>query len=88
LPNIILGKPAIKELIQHEASAENLVAEISKILKDDAYAERIRQDLLQVKQQLGEGGGSKNMALLALEMLGVEKSTNLEPVDFNKLLDF
>jgi lipid-A-disaccharide synthase len=69
LPNIMLGKPVIKELIQHEASAENLASEISKILKDKPYAEQIRQDLLQVKQQLGEGGGSKNMALLALEML-------------------
>lgn len=69
LPNILLGKLAVKELIQHEASAENLAAEISRILKDKPYNEQIRQDLLQVKQQLGEGGGSKNMALLALEML-------------------
>jgi lipid-A-disaccharide synthase len=70
LPNIILGKPAIKELIQHEANAERLAEEITKILKDKPYTESIRQDLRRVKQQLGEGGGSKNMALLALEMLG------------------
>ena len=69
LPNIILGKPAIKELIQQEASAENLAAEISKILTDEAYANQICQDLLLAKKQLGEGGGSKNMAMLALEML-------------------
>ncbi|MEQ1740542.1 MAG: lipid-A-disaccharide synthase [Methyloglobulus sp.] len=77
LPNIMLGKPAVKELIQHQASAENLVAEISKILKDKSYAEQIRQDLLQVKQQLGDGGGSSNMALLALEMLGVYQADSL-----------
>ncbi len=88
LPNIILGKPAIKELIQHEASAENLAKEISKLLKDKPYAEQMRQDFLEVKQQLGEGGGSKNMALLALEMLGMDKSNYFEPVDFNELLDF
>lgn len=70
LPNIILGKPAIKELIQHEANAERLAEEITKILKDKPYRESMRQDLHRVKQQLGEGGGSKNMALLALEMLG------------------
>jgi len=69
LPNIILGKPAIKELIQQEASAENLAAEISKILTDEAYANQICQDLLLAKKQLGEGGGSKKMAMLALEML-------------------
>lgn len=73
LPNIILGKLAVKELIQHEASAENLALEIAKILKDRSYARQIREDLLEVKQRLGDGGGSKNMALLALEMLGVKK---------------
>jgi lipid-A-disaccharide synthase len=69
LPNIILGKLAVKELIQHEASSGNLATEIERILKDKSYAKQIRQDLLQVKRQLGEGGGSKNMALLALGML-------------------
>jgi lipid-A-disaccharide synthase len=72
LPNIMLGKLVVKELIQHEASAENLALEISKILTDKAHAEQIRQDLLQVKQQLGKGGGSKTMALLALKMLNAQ----------------
>jgi lipid-A-disaccharide synthase len=88
LPNIMLGKLAVKELIQDEANVENLAAEISKILNDTSYAQEICQDLLQVKHQLGEGGGSKTMALLALEMLGVDKSSHSEPVDFNELLDF
>jgi len=69
LPNIMLGKLAVKELIQHDANVENLASEINTILTDQPYAERIRQYLLRVKQQLGEGGGSKAMALLALEML-------------------
>jgi lipid-A-disaccharide synthase len=69
LPNIILDKLAVKEIIQQAANPENLFAEISKILKDKSYADQIRQDLLLVKQQLGDGGGSKNMALLAMEML-------------------
>ena len=70
LPNIVLGKAIIKELIQHEASAENLSAELLRILTDQAYADEMRQNLNQVKQQLGQGGGSKNMAQLVLEMLG------------------
>jgi lipid-A-disaccharide synthase len=73
LPNIILGKPAVKELIQGQATPENLVAEISRLLQDSAYAETMRHDLRQVKTLLGDGGGSKNMALLALEMLGEKK---------------
>jgi lipid-A-disaccharide synthase len=70
LPNIMLGRPAVKELIQHEASAANLAKEIYKILSDRDYAKQITQDLRQVRQLLGKGGGSKNMAVLALEMLG------------------
>lgn len=70
LPNIILGKPAIKELIQHEASAEKLAEEIARLLQDQAYAKTMRDNLQHVKQLLGAGGGSKNMAQLALEMLG------------------
>ncbi len=69
LPNIVYGKRIIKELIQHEATAENLSAEVLRILTDKAYAEQMRQNLNQVKRQLGQGGGSKNMAQLALEML-------------------
>jgi len=70
LPNIILGKAFIKELIQHEATADNLAQEIEKLLLDSAYAEQMRVNLHQVKHLLGAGGGSKNMAELALEMLG------------------
>ena len=69
LPNIVSGKRILKELIQHEATAENLSAEILRILTDKTYADQMRENLNQVKQQLGQGGGSKNMAQLALEML-------------------
>lgn len=69
LPNIVSGKSIIKELIQHEATPENLSAEVLRILTDKAYAEQMRENLNQVKHQLGQGGGSKNMAQLALEML-------------------
>ena len=69
LPNIVFGQAIVKELIQHEATPENLVKELSLILTDPAYAEQMRNNLQQVKQQLGQGGGSKNMAALAMEML-------------------
>jgi lipid-A-disaccharide synthase len=69
LPNIVLGKGIVKELIQHEASADNLAAEVKRILTDKTYADEMRANLIKVKEQLGQGGGSKNMAQLALEML-------------------
>ncbi len=69
LPNIIAGKGIVKELIQHEVTQENLVAELSKILGNVDYREKMLAELAMVKEKLGEGGGSKNMADLALKML-------------------
>jgi lipid-A-disaccharide synthase len=69
LPNIVAGKSIVREFIQHEATAENLAAEVTRMLTDEDYCTTMRENLADVKQRLGQGGGSKNMALLALEML-------------------
>jgi lipid-A-disaccharide synthase len=79
LPNIIAGKSIVKELIQHEATAENMADEIKRILSDPIYQGQMRENLSQVKQTLGQGGGSKNMAALALEML-LGKTTLQNPM--------
>lgn len=71
LPNIIAGKKIVQELIQQEATGEKIAAEINHILKDKDYAETIRVELMRVKAKLGQGGGSENMAKLALEMLEI-----------------
>ncbi|WAR43471.1 lipid-A-disaccharide synthase [Methylomonas rapida] len=69
LPNIIAGKAIVKELIQDAVTAENLAAEIERLLYAASYRETVINELRRVKRLLGEGGGSKNMADLALEML-------------------
>jgi lipid-A-disaccharide synthase len=70
LPNIVAGTLIVRELIQHDASGKGLAAEILNILRDASYASNMRAELQTVKERLGAGGGSKNMAALALEMLG------------------
>ena len=69
LPNIIAGKSIAKELIQDALTAENLADEIERLLYDAGYRQTALQALQRVKGLLGKGGGSKNMADLALEML-------------------
>ncbi|AEG01383.1 lipid-A-disaccharide synthase [Methylomonas methanica] len=69
LPNIIAGKSIVKELIQDDVSAENLADEIARLLFDADYRQSVLLELQGVKTLLGEGGGSKHMADLALEML-------------------
>lgn len=69
LPNIIAGKAIVRELIQEQLTADNLAAEIRRLLDDSQYRENCIGGLREVKRQLGCGGGSRNMAELALEML-------------------
>lgn len=69
LPNIIVGRAIVKELIQDAVTATGLAAEIDLLLNDVEYRTVCLQGLSQVKAGLGAGGGSKNMANLALEML-------------------
>ena len=69
LPNIIAGKLVAKELIQDAANADSLAEEIERLLYDTAYRNATIDELHRVKELLGQGGGSKNMADLALEML-------------------
>lgn len=71
LPNIIAEKKIVQELIQHEATGEKIGAEINHILKDKDYVETMRIELTRVKEKIGKGGGSENMAKLALEMLEI-----------------
>jgi lipid-A-disaccharide synthase len=71
LPNIIAGKKIVTELIQHQANPENLAIEINRLLNDVEYKNTMQNALIKVKQQLGKGGGSINMATLVLEMLGL-----------------
>jgi lipid-A-disaccharide synthase len=69
LPNIIAEKSIIKELIQDQATADNLTREICKILTDNSYAQTMRQNLADVKELLGQGGGSRRMAEVVEKML-------------------
>lgn len=72
LPNIVAGRAVVKELIQEQVTEENLAAEILRLLNDEDYRAACVDGLQQVKTGLGEGGGSKKMAELALSMLREE----------------
>ena len=69
LPNIIAGKSIVKEFIQHEATADNLAKEVMLILQNKTYHQQMLLELEKVKERLGQGGGSKNMAELAVQLL-------------------
>ena len=69
LVNIVPGKEIVREFIQHEATPENLAAETLRILEDENYKQTMRDELAKLRELLGTGGGSKNIARLAYSML-------------------
>lgn len=68
--NIVAGERVVPELIQDDASADRIAAEIGRYLDDPAHAEKTRAGLATVKEKLGSGGCSERVAEIVLEMLG------------------
>ena len=67
--NIVAGERIVKELIQHDAEPDKIVAEISTILTDSNYAASIIAKLGTIEQKLGSGGCSRRVAELAMTMI-------------------
>jgi lipid-A-disaccharide synthase len=70
LVNIVPGKEIVKEYIQKDATPENIVREVLLILNGEDYNRSMRNELAKLRPLLGKHGGSKNVAKLAMEMLG------------------
>lgn len=62
LANLILDKGIFKELIQHDASPQNLDAELSELLFNKEYTRRMLEDYQKVRQALGGKGTSAKVA--------------------------
>ena len=69
LANIVAEKNIVREFVQHDARPEPIADEITRILTDTTYREDIIRQLGEVKEKLGESGGSRNIAELSYEML-------------------
>ena len=72
LVNILSDKEVVRELIQEDAKPGDVAKEILKILEDNNYATNMREHLAKLREKLGESGGSKNVARLALKLLNHE----------------
>ena len=68
LVNLIMDKPIVKELIQHELTAENLSRELEEILHKPERIGQIKADYADLKALLQQGGNASQRA--AQEILG------------------
>ncbi|MEB2283989.1 MAG: lipid-A-disaccharide synthase [Myxococcales bacterium] len=69
MPNLIAGRGVVPELIQDDATAERMVAEVERFLDDPAYAAATQRALAEIRPALGGGGAAERAAAIAAEML-------------------
>ena len=69
LVNIIAGKRLVPELIQRDATPQNMADAVSKMLRDPVYYKEITDGLAAVRAQLGDAGASARAADVVLSLL-------------------
>lgn len=68
LPNLIANRLVVKELIQEDVNAENITAEINKILTDKESRDSFKTVLEEIKSLLGDKSASSNSAARIYKM--------------------
>jgi lipid-A-disaccharide synthase len=69
LVNIVAGKRIVQEYIQHQAKPQAIAAEVSRLLSDTQYTDKMREELKAVRLKMGTGGASVKVAKLVLGLL-------------------
>ncbi len=67
LPNIIAGKQVVPELIQKKVNSEELSSLVHELLGKPYTIKRMKEELAQVKQKLGQPGAVRRTAELILK---------------------
>ncbi len=69
MPNLLMEKEIVPELIQEEACAEHIAGALSPLFEGPARAEQV-EALLGARQRLGSRGAAERGALIVEELLG------------------
>jgi lipid-A-disaccharide synthase len=79
LANLIAGKEIVPELVQGEASAENIAETVLRMLRDPKALAECRQALLKLRHELGGPGASGRVADIAARLLGLSPPPGMKP---------
>jgi len=69
LANLIAGKRIFPELVQEDATAENIAATARVLLTDDAAYGDMKKDIQQVQRLIGNPGASDRVATIACRLM-------------------
>ncbi len=67
--NIVAGRKIVPEFIQFGAQPKKIAASVLGFLQESGYAARLNQDLLRVKNSLGEPGAAARAAKIILDFI-------------------
>lgn len=62
LPNLILGKEVYPEILHEKGKVESLVKKLEEYLEDPSLREKVKNELIQIKQKIGPKGASWRIA--------------------------
>lgn len=69
LPNIIMGKRIIPELLQSAVNADNVEDEVMRIMRGSEAGGKIREELKRLREKLGSPGAVNRVAQLILQTI-------------------
>ncbi len=72
LGNLCLDRPAFRELVQEDFTAEAVSAEVRRLVEDAPYRERMLADYADIRQSLGGSGASRAVARAMMEELKIK----------------
>ena len=72
--NVIAGREVVKELLQGDATGENIAAELERLVSDDSARERLTKELAEVVEKLGHGDAHRNAAAAILQAIEDKKA--------------
>ena len=80
LVNLIMNKPVVKELIQHDLTVDKLQQELELLLHNEERRRQLQQDYAELWQRLGEGGNAsaKAAGLILFNLILIESLLSVD----------
>jgi len=69
MPNLLAGRQIVKEFIQGDFTADQLLPEVKRLLDDSSAREKIAQGYAEVRSKLGQRNAAENAAAEILDLI-------------------